>query len=75
MKEQLLKVVEKFSIEVDKYIALRIILLVPVLIIAFLVIAGFTIAFLIAVTYLMLREVFWWVRGYADKPISEETSE
>ena len=66
MKEQLLKAVEKFSIEVDKHIALRLILLVPVLLIAFLVIVGFSLAFFVAVAYLILKEVFWWIAGYPE---------
>ncbi len=65
MKEQLFKAVKKFSAEVDRNIALRIILLVPMLIIGFLVITGFTIAFFVAVTCLLLREIFWWIAGYS----------
>ncbi len=72
MKEQLLKALERLSIEIENHIALRLILLPLILAIISIIIVCFSLAFFIAVTYVLVKEVYNWVAGYKEKQSKQD---
>jgi phage shock protein PspC (stress-responsive transcriptional regulator) len=67
MKEQLLTVMKKTLKGMDNHIALRFMLLFPLLAIVFIIVSVFTVAFFVVSAYLMIKEVILWFIGYPER--------